>query len=285
MKICEIGQGKIYMEYGPSAITIAAFEGKKGLTGLCKESFVILEELLTTLSKDLVHLKQYPARINRELLSDIGKRMFDAVVLTANPTMTPMAAVAGSVSDMLAQWIFDQGATKVIVNNGGDIALRLSKDEEITVGILPDLLNPRITQIFKVKASDGIGGIATSGLYGRSLTKGIANSVSVFAKQASIADAMASQIANASYVVSPHVQTKRAGEIDPDSDIADQDVVVSVAGLTASEKKQALLQIELEAKYFKEQGLISLAAAEIDQEVVFYPLPRKDLVKQFYELP
>lgn len=285
MEIQEIGPGKIYMEYGPSAITIAAFEGKKGLTALCRDSSVILEQLLTKLSKDLKHLKQYPAKIDRNILSDIGKRMLDAVTLTANPQMTPMAAVAGSVSDMLAQWIFEQGATKVIVNNGGDIALRLAKEEEVTVGILPDLLNPHITQIFKVKESDGIGGIATSGLYGRSLTKGIANSVSIFAKQASIADAMASQIANASYVVSPHVQTKRAGEIDPDSDIADQDVVVSVAGLTASEKKQALLQIEAEVKYFKAKGFISFAAAEVDQEVLFYPLPRKDLIKQFYELP
>lgn len=285
MEIREIGPGKIYMEYGPSAITIGAFEGKKGLTTLCRDSFVILEELLTKLSKDLKHLKQYPANIDRDILSDIGKRMLDAVTLTANPQMTPMAAVAGSVSDLLAQWIFEQGATKVMVNNGGDIALRLAKEEEVTVGILPDLLNPHVTQIFKVKESDGIGGIATSGLYGRSLTKGIANSVSVFAKQASIADAMASQIANASYVVSPHVQTKRAGQIDPDSDIADQDVVVSVAGLTASEKKQALLQIEAEARYFKEQGFISFVAAEVDQEVLFYPLPRMNLIKQFYELP
>lgn len=285
MEIREIGQGKIYIEYGPSTITIAAFKGKTGLTTLCKDSFFILEELLTKLSNDLVHLKQYPAKINRDQLSDIGKRMLDAVALTANPTMTPMAAVAGSVSDMLAQWIFEQGATRVIVNNGGDIALRLAKGEEVTVGILPDLLNPHVTQRFKVKESDGIGGIATSGLYGRSFTKGIANSVSVFAKQASIADAMASHIANTSYLVSPHVKIKRAGLIDPDSDIADQDVVVSVSGLTASEKRQALFQMESEAMQLRERGVISFVAAEVDQEVIFYPLPKKDLDKQFYELP
>lgn len=41
------------------------------------------------------------------------------------------------------------------------------------MGILPDL-NGAISQVVTIRAEDGIGGVCTSGLGGRSFTRGIA---------------------------------------------------------------------------------------------------------------
>jgi hypothetical protein len=45
-----------------------------------------------------------------------------------------MVAVASSVAGMVADEIFAAGAAKVIINNGGDIAIRLGAGEVVKVG-------------------------------------------------------------------------------------------------------------------------------------------------------
>ncbi len=278
--------GKVLIDYGPVTMTVSAYKKTVPATKLCQEAFQIVETILKELKRDLPILRQYAPAINDKELGRAGKKMLLAVRLTNNPKMTPMAAIAGTVADLTADWIYRQGATKVVVNNGGDIALRLDKEEEATVGILPDLLNPRISKVFRIKKSDRIGGIATSGLHGRSLTCGIANSVSVFAENSSIADAMATQIANSSYINSPNITVKKAAQVDPDSDIADQEVVVCVGKMTKEEIQRSLCNVKDTAKFLKEKGCISFAAADVGGEIVYYPaLNDNSLVKQFYELP
>ncbi|MDF2473498.1 MAG: hypothetical protein K0R21_1280 [Anaerocolumna sp.] len=266
-----IEEGKVLIDYGPVTMTVMAYVNDVPATKLCIESFQVVEMILKELSQGLDILRQYAPNIREENLDTIGKKMLAAVRLTENPKMTPMAAIAGSVADMIADWIFSKGATKVVVNNGGDIAIRLAEDEEVSVGIMPDLLNPEVSEIIHIKESDKIGGIATSGLNGRSLTCGIANSVSVFAENGSIADALATHIANSSYISSPNVIVKKAKEIDWNSDIADQDVVVSVGTLTPSEIEHSLSLIEKSANYFKEKGRISFVAADVGGQKLYYP--------------
>ena len=123
--------------------------------------------------------------------------MAESVLATGEPTLTPMAAVAGTVADAMADWLFARGADLVAVNNGGDVALRLGEGRSIRMGILPDL-NGRVTEIVEIRAEDGIGGVCTSGLGGRSLTRGIAGGVTVFSRRCALADACATHIANCS---------------------------------------------------------------------------------------
>ena len=49
--------------------------------------------------------------------------------------LTSLAAVAGSVADQVADAAFELGADKVIVNNGGDTAIRLGGQAIATVGV------------------------------------------------------------------------------------------------------------------------------------------------------
>ena len=90
---------------------------------------------------------------------------------------------------------------------------------------------------------DGIGGIATSGLGGRSFTCGIMESVTVLAKSCAVADAFATSLANGSYIDSPAVVRGLARLIDPDTDIPDLMVTESVGRLTPQEVHQSMQQV------------------------------------------
>jgi uncharacterized protein len=65
--------------------------------------------------------------------------MWSAVTEVGDPDLTPMAAVAGTIADATADFLLGQGLTRIVVNNGGDVAIRLSAGETVTVGIRPDL--------------------------------------------------------------------------------------------------------------------------------------------------
>jgi uncharacterized protein len=102
----------------------------------------------------------------------------------------------------------------------------------------------------------GIGGACTSGLGGRSFTRGIASAATVFADRAAIADAAATAIANATFIDTSAVHRRLAERIDPDTDLKGVEVVTSVGLLSDDEIKMAL-----------EQG-ISRAQRLIDRNVI-----------------
>ena len=118
----------------------------------------------------------------------------------------------------------------------------------------------------------GIGGVATSGLGGRSLTTGIASGVTVFSKRCAEADALATLLADRSYLDIPQVHTCLAGELDPDSDIADLKVVTYVDRLTEDQKRQALDQIMAEAEQqYRRGGLIACIATVQGMTLTYDP--------------
>jgi ApbE superfamily uncharacterized protein (UPF0280 family) len=83
-------------------------------------------------------------------------------------------------------------------------------------------------------------GVATSGLGGRSLTRGIASAATVIARTASLADAAATAVANASFLEDAQVWRRPAEEIDPYTDIPGLDITVKVGPLTEEKKSRAL---------------------------------------------
>jgi len=89
----------------------------------------------------------------------------------------------------------NKGAKYAIVENGGDIALKTNKDVVMGLYAGTSSLSGQIG--FKIKHEKTPMGICTSsGTVGHSISLGKADSVTVFAEEASIADALATSIAN-----------------------------------------------------------------------------------------
>jgi ApbE superfamily uncharacterized protein (UPF0280 family) len=179
-------------------------------------------------------------RVDAENLDPIACKMVDAARTIGDPDLTPMAAVAGTLADFTADWLVDQGMTWVIVNNGGDIAIRLATGETARVGVRPDIGSQSIGTILKLDDNRGAWGVNTSGLGGRSLTRGIASAVTVVADCSAMADAAATAIANHCIVQDSRIVQVPAEQQDPDTDIPGIPVTVKVGRLDGSTIDTAL---------------------------------------------
>ena len=102
-------------------------------------------------------------------------------------------------------------------------------------------------------------GIATSGRHGRSFSLGIADAVTVLARDAPSADAAATLIANAVNVDDPVIVRRPARDLDPDSDLGDLPVVVDVGPLTRVQIAAALDAGVARAEAMRRAGLIEAA--------------------------
>ena len=107
----------------------------------------------------------------------------------------PMGCVAGTISEMSLDHLMDLGSRDSIVENGGDIAL-LNRGM-VLCGIYSgnEILGDDIA--FKIRPRKLPLGICTSsGNLGHSISFGSADSVTVISKSSSIADGLATRIAN-----------------------------------------------------------------------------------------
>jgi hypothetical protein len=141
-------------------------------------------------------------------------------------TLTPMAAVAGAVADLVKEHLSSSGEIDLLsVNNGGDISIWNRSGREMSIGI-GDIGNRIPTPyVLKIGALRSFG-VATSGFSGRSFTLGLADIVSVVADSAALADAAATLIANRTSTETAGVVRRRAVELDPLTDIPDELVTV-----------------------------------------------------------
>lgn len=238
----DIGNGRIYVDNGPVQMTIYA--ERKGILMPKKvnKAGENIESILLSLIKVLpLAKKPWPELPAGMSLPKVLKKMHDAAKATGDPTMTSMCAVAGSFADLTADYLVEKGATKVLVNNGGDIALRLKLGAETNLGIA-DKVGGHAFYKMTIAANQKIGGVATSGLGGRSFTLGVADAVVVLASTAALADACATYIANTTSISSPFVTKQKASELDWDTDIPDLMVTTSVGNLKNEEIELALEQ-------------------------------------------
>lgn len=108
----------------------------------------------------------------------------------------PFAAVAGAISQVAADAALRAGARNVLVDNGGDIAIVGARDFRVGVFAGDAKGSGKIGLL--VRAGDLPIGICTSsGTVGHSLSFGQADAVVAVAREASVADAAATAIANA----------------------------------------------------------------------------------------
>lgn len=109
----------------------------------------------------------------------------------------PMASVAGAIADLGLEALLKMGSKVAVVENGGEIAA-YTANENIPVSVVTGegLLSGKIG--FLITTNDSPAGIATStGKTLRTISFGEADSVTVIAENAALADAAATSICNA----------------------------------------------------------------------------------------
>ncbi|UCC95176.1 MAG: UPF0280 family protein [Candidatus Omnitrophota bacterium] len=106
----------------------------------------------------------------------------------------PFSSVAGAIAHYVGKEIL-QYASEVIVENGGDIFLKIDEDKRIGVYLGPrSKLKSLSLKIKKKSAPFGIA--SSSSFFGHSLNLGRADLVTVIAKDAIIADGFATALSN-----------------------------------------------------------------------------------------
>lgn len=256
---------------GDAAIVDAAIEQAwQRFSGLLEE--LVAELPLLRAPRPVPATALYgPAERARVPASDRGrgpvaKRMIAACDLYASRYglfVTPMAAVAGSVAQEIVAPLSRDGVHRAWVDNGGDIALWLGEASSVTIGVVADLRAPAVDGVLAIRDVDRPRGIATSGWRGRSLSRGIADAVTVLADTAALADVAATLIANAVAIAHPSVRRAPASQVRDDSDLGEIAVTVDVGPLSrvaideALERGAAFARRCIDDGYV-EQALLSL---------------------------
>ena len=238
--------GRWHFQHGPIDCIVSA-EGEAGAAAERIEHAwarfrTLLDELVCELPLLRTDLSSPVAR-GMVTRGSVARRMVSACrpYAAAGRFITAMAAVAGSVAEEIVASFDDPRIRRASVNNGGDIALVLRGDGAFDVGVVTDhARHADVPGRFRVDASSPVRGIATSGWRGRSFSLGIADSVTVLATRASIADAAATVIANAVDVDDARIVRAPASSVRDDSDLGDRLVVRHVPPLPALLVEQAL---------------------------------------------
>lgn len=238
--IQRIQGGSVLAEWGPMRLVISAYVGKvpqpEEAARAGRESFAYFEDI----ARQRPRLDRGYWNTGPEKTNGLVGRMIESVTAVGDKDLTPMAAVAGTIADGVADYLIGMGMTRAVVENGGDVSIRLQGDEPVTVGIRPDISSREISHVMTLGANRPSWGVATSGLAGRSLTRGIASAVTAVAVTASLADAAATAIANASFVEDPQVVQRLAEEVDPYTDIRGLPVTVKAGPLSEETKSLAV---------------------------------------------
>lgn len=265
-----LANGSALVSHGPLHMTVSVFRGHKPSYELARKGGKRGLDVLRLLTRFLPIMRISASEVKRvENLPLVVQMIIGVTQSMVESDLTSMACVAGATADEVADFLEEQGGRRIIVNNGGDIALRLRPDEKVRIGVRIDRHNPVGSYTLVVEGGSGIGGVATSGLGGRSLTKGIASAAVAIAPSAAMADAAATTIANATLVEDQNIKTEWAETVHPDTDIPGQRIVTHVGDI-GREKRDEGLEGGLErASLLVNQGLIMGAIIAIKGEVRF----------------
>ncbi len=283
----QLSGGRWHFQHGPIDIVLDAEGDASALRCAHAAAWARFETVLSELVAELPLLRRpLPSEGSNEgsgeasyaacpLIGEVARRMWAAcapLVAEADGFITPMAAVAGAVAQSLIGSYQREGIAKAWVNNGGDIALHLSPGTRVKVGLYANLAefdaqavahsqagNLRTDVGFPVHASDPVRGVATSGWRGRSHSRGIADSVTVLAGSAAMADAAATVIANAVDIDAVGIVRRPANSLRDDSDLGAIAVTVAVPALPADLVQRALQQGLDCAHRLQRRGLVHSA--------------------------
>lgn len=259
-------EGLALVDSGPLHATVMVSQRGYPLSDAAREGARYALKILDQLAAFLLTIKKRASTLKPEGgCPEVVKEMISATQAVKDPDFTPLAAVAGTTADMVADYLLKTKATKIVVNNGGDISIRLREREEIKVGLCLDLAKKEIDYLLPVENNCGI---CTSGVGGRSFTLGIANAVVVLADRASVADAAATYLGNKTTVDSSNVEREWAERIYPDTDIPGKKVTIAVGTLSMAEIQQALENGQREALHLMDNGIIYGAVLSVKDNIL-----------------
>ena len=248
---------RLHLQHGPIDLVIGADGDREAVFAAAQARF---DTVLPELVGELPLLKSQITAHSPCPVGTIAQRMDQATRPHCQAFITPMAAVAGAVADtVLGAMRAETPIQRAYVNNGGDIALHLGPGQTF-VTAMNDHQGQDLGRI-KVTHASGIGGIATSGRHGRSLSLGIADSVTVLAKTAAQADAAATLIANAVDLPGhPATHRQPADDLQDDSDLGELLVVTGCGSLSYYDIHTALDAGEQRALDMQRENHIIAAA-------------------------
>ena len=137
-------------------------------------------------------LSMEPLNIDKDNLPKIIKKMYES---SKKADVGPMACVAGTISELSLDYLIENASENSIVENGGDIALINDKTTLCGIYSNNEILGNEMA--FKIKPrKKPLGICSSSGKIGHSISFGSADSVTVISQSPSLADGLATRIAN-----------------------------------------------------------------------------------------
>lgn len=255
---------RIHFQHGPIDLIIHAVGDADAVAAAHQNAWRRFQKVLPELVHELPVLRRAIEPGSSCLVAGpIAWRMWRACEPFSQSFITPMAAVAGSVADEIAALYRVEGIARASVNNGGDIAIHLHAEQRMRIAAVADVSQPGAAQDpsrrldFEIHAESAVRGVATSGWQGRSFSLGIADSVTILSATAAEADAAATVVANAVDVQDAGVIRRPAYELQPDSDLGDRLVTVSVPPLPMETVQRALEAGHAKALELAARGRIS----------------------------
>ncbi|MGB3067120.1 MAG: UPF0280 family protein [Ottowia sp.] len=253
-----------HWQHGPIDIVAEAHGQRDAVAEAHEAAWQRFEGVLTELVAELPLLRQPVSDPAGGPSGPIARRMRQACAPFLPEFITPMAAVAGSVAEELIAFYQRPGIDRAWLNNGGDISLHLAPGHSVRVGLFSDLARFDLADMqrlsadgrFEIHHYDAVRGVATSGWRGRSLSMGIADSVTVLAATAAQADAAATMIANAVNVPDPAIERRPANECRDDSDLGERLVTTMVPPLAPEQVQHALDAGQTRARALQARGLV-----------------------------
>jgi len=181
---------KFNLKYKNSLIEIICDRGAKEKAQ--QELERLYNELERYLQEEPFFLSSYKPLNAGKNSPEIAKAMSSA---SERAGVGPMAAVAGTFSELLGNHLLDNGAKEVIVENGGDMFLKLRKERLVGIYAGSSEFSSRIALRVKPESTP-LGVCTSSGSVGHSVSLGKADSVTVVAESCPMADAAATAVAN-----------------------------------------------------------------------------------------
>ena len=265
--------GRLHLSHGPIDVVLRAWGDPDSVRAAEAAAAALFPSILPGLAAELTELRR-PMAQAPGVSHAVARRMVAACAPFAPTFVTPMAAVAGAVADaLLGAMLRAAPLDRAYVNDGGDIALHVAPGQSLVIGLADDPARLALDGALTVTPGSGIGGVATSGRLGRSLSLGIAEAVTVVARDAATADVAATLVANAVDIDTPAVRRAPAVSRDPDSDLGTRPVTVEVGALADGEVARALDAGLARAERFLADGLILGAALRLGGRVVTAGLP------------
>ncbi len=278
-----LADGRLHLQHGPIDCLCRADGDADEVARAYDQAQAAFPAILPALCAELAHLR---AKLpSPQPKGAIARAMHAACAPFAARFITPMAAVAGAVADaLLAAMTEGRDLRRAFVNNGGDIAFYLAPGERLRAGLVADLAAPALDGVFLLDAGLAARGLATSGRAskgtgGKSFSLGIADAVSVLARDGAAADAAATMIANAVDLPGhPAIRRRPACEIDAASDLGARLVTTALGDLTPAEIAAALDAGRRFADALRRAGLIAGAVLALRGMIATIPPARAEAI-------